>query len=37
MNQQESIEFAQQYLSDILSFFGVNVVIFTLVCSLIIF
>ncbi len=25
MNQQESIEFAQQYLSDILSFFGVNV------------
>lgn len=25
MNQQESIEFAKKYLSDILSFFGVNV------------
>lgn len=25
MNQQESIEFAQKYLSDVLSFFGINV------------
>lgn len=27
MNQQESIEFAKKYLSDLLSFFGVNVAV----------
>lgn len=27
MNQQESIQFAQKYLEDILSFFGVNIVV----------